>query len=138
MRRFYPMLTLLNMRFYAGVYSPGKEEVKLTNQEWLKSLKEGDQVAYDNSRLGTKRYVITTVKKITPKGMIRTDDGYLFNSDGYYRSSDFWEAGLHLEPVTEEILDSIKRKKLIQEFETIKFNQLTNDQLEKILKIVSE
>ena len=62
-------------------------------KEWLSSLKEGDKVyniVYSYSYLsGIKEY---TIKKITPTGKIRLDDGTLCEPDGVYSKFDRWQS----------------------------------------------
>lgn len=85
-------------------------------REWISNLKEGDKVAnehYDSWR-GGSYYHIYTVKKITPTGKIRLDNGVLLNQNGKYYNHDVWGGGedYNIEPVTEEILNSIKTRKI--------------------------
>lgn len=85
-------------------------------REWLSNLKSGDQVANEhyNSWRGGSYYQIYTVKKITPTGKIRLDNGVLLNQNGKYYNRDVWGGGedYDIEPVTEEILNSIKTRKI--------------------------
>ena len=85
-------------------------------KEWLSNLKEGDKVAnehYDSWR-GGSYYQIYIVKKITPTGKIRLDNGVLLDSNGRYYNRDVWGGGedYDIEPVTEEILNSIKTREI--------------------------
>ena len=98
-------------------------------REWLSNLKEGDQVAnkhYNTWRDGSY-YEIYTVKKITPTGKIRLDNGVLLNQNGKYYNRDIWGSGedYNIEPVTDEILEAIRIRKL-----KIKLN----DKISKIFK----
>lgn len=85
-------------------------------REWLSNLKSGDQVANEhyNSWRGGSYYQIYTVKKITPTGKIRLDNGVLLNQNGKYYNCDVWGGGedYNIEPVTDEILNSIKTRKI--------------------------
>ena len=85
-------------------------------REWLSNLKSGDQVANEhyNSWRGGSYYQIYTVKKITPTGKIRLDNGVLLNQNGKYYNRDVWGGGedYNIEPVTDEILNSIKTRKI--------------------------
>lgn len=89
---------------------------ELERREWLSNLKSGDQVANEhyNSWRGGSYYQIYTVKKITPTGKIRLDNGVLLNQNGKYYNRDVWGGGedYNIEPVTEEILNSIKTRKI--------------------------
>ena len=84
-------------------------------KEWLSNLKEEDKVANEhyNPCRGGSYYQIYTVKKITPTGKIRLDNGVLLNSDGSYSPRDVWNSNSYnIEPVTDEILNSIKTRKI--------------------------
>ena len=85
-------------------------------KEWISDLKEGDKVANEhyNSWRGGSYYQIYTVKKITPSGKIRLNNGVLLNQNGKYYNRDVWGGGedYNIEPVTEEILNSIKTRKI--------------------------
>ena len=88
---------------------------ELERKEWISNLKEGDKVANEhyNSWRGGSYYQIYTVKKITPTGKIRLDNGVLLNSNGRYYPRDVWNSNSYnIEPVTDEILNSIKTRKI--------------------------
>ncbi|ATO48545.1 hypothetical protein P4V86_03275 [Brevibacillus laterosporus] len=109
-------------------------------REWVKSLKEGDKVAYYNTiqHGSERRYKILTVKKITSKGKIRLSDDTLFDEKGDYRSGTGWYRNFYrLEPVTKEIIDHIRRTKILYDLNNTKFDSLTLDKLEEIIKIIS-
>lgn len=97
-------------------------------REWLSNLKAGDKVAnkhYNPWRDGSY-YEIYTVKKITPTGKIRLDNGTLLDNDGYYSNLERWgNTTYNIEPVTDEILEVIRIRKL-----KIKLN----DKISKIFK----
>ena len=52
----------------------------MNDTEWLSKLKEGDRVYIKHSAFGTARLNLTTVKKVTPKGHIRTENDQLFKN----------------------------------------------------------
>ena len=85
-------------------------------KERISNIKAGDKVANEhyNSWRGGSYYQIYTVKKITPTGKIRLDNGVLLNQNGKYYNRDVWGGGedYDIEPVTEEILNSIKTRKI--------------------------
>ena len=97
-------------------------------REWLSNLKAGDKVAnkhYNPWRDGSY-YEIYTVKKITPTGKIRLDNGVLLYSNGRYYPRDAWHSNSYnIEPITDEILEAIRIRKL-----KIKLN----DKISKIFK----
>lgn len=107
--------------------------------EWLKGLKEGDEVAYDTVRYGGERnYVIKTVKKITPTGKIRLDDGTLFDENGEHRSGSGWYRTYYrLVPLDQDVKDSIRRNQLLYELGNVDFKKFPLDKLEEIMKIIS-
>lgn len=112
---------------------------KQKRREWVKSLKEGDKVAYNTIQHGSKRqYKILTVKKITPTGKIRLSDDTLFDEKGNYRSDTGWyRTFYHLEPVTKEIIDHMRKAKILYDLSNTKFDNLALDKLEEIIKIIS-
>ena len=85
-------------------------------REWLSNLKAEDKVANEhyNSWRGGSYYQIYTVKKITPTGKIRLNNGILLNQNGKYYNRDVWGGGedYNIEPVTDEILEAIRIRKL--------------------------
>ena len=88
---------------------------ELERKEWLSNLKEDDKVANEhyNTWRGGSYYQIYTVKKITPTGKIRLNNGILLNSNGRYYPRDVWNSNSYnIEPVTDEILNSIKTRKI--------------------------
>ena len=97
--------------------------------DWLASLQVGDTVCYSSRYQG---YVLLTIKKITPKRQIKTDDGNTFR-EGYCRLGD-WNS-ITLEPYTQRVSDYLRKKHLYETCKQIKFDTLTADQLEAILKI---
>ena len=99
--------------------------------DWLASLKVGDTVCYSDRYHG---YNILTIEKITPTRQIKTNKGYTFR-EGYYRGTDTWSSGIRIEQYTQKIANSIREKSLMLECKKIKFDTLTADQLEAILKI---
>lgn len=84
--------------------------------EWFKNLKPGDEVAYNRGKYGSIDYTITKVKKITPTGQVKTEDGLTFRN-GECRVDRF--TSYILEPATKEVKEIRRRKlmiKVIQKF----------------------
>lgn len=100
--------------------------------EWLNELKVGDQVCYQNFWHG---YQFETITKITQTGQIKTDKGNTFkkgiSNRGYSNS-------LHLVPITQIILDAVRRGKLYRELRDFKTGKFSLDQLERIAIILGE
>ena len=112
----------------------------MERKEWLKSLKEGDLVA-DKRYNGY--YSIFKIKKITPKGYIRLETGHLLKENGeYYKFEDWSSTSIYIEPLTEEIKNSIAIRKeiisLMKNIENIDFGKLNIDKLRKIVQIIKE
>lgn len=112
----------------------------MNRQEWLKSLKEGDLVA-DKRYNGY--YSIFKIKKITPKGSIRLETGHLLNENGEYYKFEGWSStNIYIEPLTEEIKNSIAIRKeiidIINKIKNIDFRKLDLDKLRKIAQIIGE
>lgn len=68
-------------------------------------VKPGDKLAIDIGKY-ERDYVIKTVEKITPKGMIRLHGGTLLNPDLSVRGM----YATYAEPVTQEIMEKIEMK----------------------------
>lgn len=114
-----------------------KIEVNLmVDNEWLRCLNIGDTVAFNIGRYGHDRYVIDKVNKITSGGKIKTRLGYEFNKYGVCKV-DQWHS-FFLQPVTDEIMEQIKREKLLKLITEANFSNLTTNQLEKIAFIMQE
>ena len=77
------------------------------SNEWIKDLDAGDKVYINRGRFGTTELDLTTVKRITPKGHVRTNDNNdsLFR-DGSYRI-DSWTHWI-LVQWTQELEDELK------------------------------
>lgn len=105
-------------------------------ETWLASLKEGDEVAVKYG----DHYAITTIKRITPTRIIKTDNGGEFKG-GYMKTGTWGTWAPHYKyivPVTQEIKDTIKRKKLISKVASVRPTDMTLDQLERINAILEE
>ena len=108
--------------------------------DWLKSLKAGDEVCYTAGGSLSKTYIITKIAKITSAGKIRMDDGRLFNEKGSCRAKYTFEGYYWLQPYTDEIKQAIRHSKLLDRVESFVrcggLKKLTNEQLEAICGIV--
>ncbi len=72
----------------------------MNNNEWLKSLKPGDKIIVDSSKI-LKQYFISTIEKVTPKGWIKVKDVNGYFKDGRQYSTNFG-FGVRLIKYTEE------------------------------------
>lgn len=103
----------------------------MNGNEWIKELKVGDKVAI-TSRNGRS---ITTIAKITPTGIIKTEKGSQFNPDGFQRGGDGWGA-YSLQQLTDEVKLEFKKNGLVRKCKEVDFSKLTIEQLEQILNII--
>ena len=106
------------------------------SDEWRTKLKAGDKVYIDSSRFGSTVLNLTTVKKITPKGYVRTND----NNDSLFR--DGWYTHWHLVQWTQEIEDKLKAKahfnQLAHSINAVDARTLTPEQVQKIYDIIKD
>jgi len=117
-----------------------REREKAEYQLWLNSLNVGDKVAlesYGGWARSEAGYKIVEISRITPTRRIMAG-GYTFTKDGKpYGKSYSGSRSSKLKPVTQEVHDAIKRKKLIYELHKVRIDSLTLDQLEAFDKIVN-
>lgn len=113
--------------------------MKLTKQEWIQSLQPGEEVVVLKWGYRSSEHIISTVKKITATGRITTENGYTFLPSGeeYGKKRDPWSIAAKLEMPTQEIRDGIKRKAVLAQVRSAKFEELSLETLEKILKLAS-
>ena len=110
------------------------------SDEWIKELKVGDKVYAKSSGLGsTIRYSLTTVKKITPKGHVRTEEGSLFRNGTCKTGEWSW---IDLTQWTQELEDKLKAKahfnQLAHSINAVDARTLTPDQVQKIFDIIKD
>ena len=105
--------------------------------EWISSLKAGDKVYIKTSGIGHGDLHLTTVKRITPKGHVRTESESLFK-DGSRRVDSWTHA--YLVEWTQELENKIKAKahfnQLAHSINAIDARTLTPDQVQKIYDII--
>jgi len=105
--------------------------------EWIKQLRAGDKVYISTGFSGGLQ--LTTVKKITPKGHVRTTGGSLYR-DGCCKI-DSWTSK-HLQKWTQELEDKMVAKahfnKLAHSINAIDARTLTSEQVHKIYDIIKE
>jgi hypothetical protein len=106
------------------------------NQEWLDSLKAGDEVALRISYFPGFNYNIKQVTKVTPTRIIKVG-GYEFDSKGRERGrKSSWGRGASIEPVTGEVLGIIEKKELLTQINSTKFETLPLEALRTISKAI--
>jgi len=106
--------------------------------EWIKELKKGDKVYVENSGLGSANGLsLTTVKKITPKGHVRTESDYLFRNGTCKTGGWSW---VELVQWTQELEDEQKARahfnRLAHSINAIDARTLTSEQVQKIYDII--
>lgn len=106
----------------------------MADKAWLKSLKPGDEVAYDTGWT-VNSWAIDRVAKVTPTGQIRTESGFLFK-DGRYRYDKFRTYYLH--PVDNKVKDFLRRTEIKIIIDNTKFSKLSTAALEQILAIIED
>jgi hypothetical protein len=95
-------------------------------QQWLNSLKVGDEVAVRHkSWSGRAPYTISVITKITPTRM--------FDVEGFTRIKN---DGGGMIPVTDEIRNEVARSKAAYFIKHLDWNKLTTQQLLDVLKII--
>jgi len=105
----------------------------LSDIEWIKNLKVGDEVVVTTGSYGKR---ISKVTKITPKGFINVGHEY-FNPNGSQRGGDTWHKS-SLSQLTDEVMLEFKKKRLVGKCIDIKFTELTIEKLENILSIATK
>lgn len=111
----------------------GDEMNREEKQAWLDGLEVGSRVVIQSHRFKS----ITRIEKITKTRRFSTSNGQRFNSDGsqYGKSSwDFYE----LEPVTEEVVIEIKKRKLVSKMNNVKWGEVNYQKLKVISEILGE
>ncbi|KOY65496.1 hypothetical protein [Clostridium sporogenes] len=105
-------------------------------EDWLKDLKPGDEVAVECGGFGYRDYCIKKIDKISPTGRI-TIGGAVFNHKGREMGiKDSWTRANELVPVSQEIKDYIRRKKLYAKIKNISWEEVSLVNLEEIAKIL--
>lgn len=109
-------------------------------QQWLASLKEGDEVvvrSYGNDCLDT-------IQKITPTRQFLLSHNKRFNSNGRKTTKEKW-GGAWLAPVTDEVRAQLTREKIVSEVwsEICKLNindvrKLSDERLKEILAVLKQ
>ena len=102
-------------------------------QKWLNNLKVGDEICYDTA-LNFEHFIIAKITKITPTRRFVLSNGDRMDNEGYSRISP-WQT-IHIEEITTEIKIGIKRRKLINKFQSFDFNKITYDKLIEIDQII--
>jgi len=99
----------------------------------LTKLKVGDKVAVDTG-WGRTYWEIHKIIKITPSGMIDTENGWRFRNGRF--NVDKWTS-YYLSEVTEKIIEEVEKRKLIENFKKIIPEGLSIKQLKELNEITN-
>ena len=106
------------------------------NDEWIQNLNAGDKVYVQRGMMRDALFC-TTVKRITPKGHVRTENDSLYR-DGYLRIDSYNSE--RLVEWTQELEDKLKAKahfnQLAHAINAIDARTLTSKQVQKIYDII--
>ena len=96
----------------------------------------GQKVIYDGNK-------ISTVTKVTPTGRVRIDycPDYQFDKNGIMMGTDAWHHHW-IEEATEEEIEEVRLSnyyaKIRRKLKEFDFNQLSREQLNKVIAIINE
>lgn len=102
-------------------------------------LKPGDRVIVDQGRYGGKDYRRRTVKRVTPTGVIVTDDDRRFRSDGWeIVGRDHWGGRNHFVEETPEVVEAERRNAAVLALEslTARWKEWPTDRIEHVADFV--
>lgn len=105
--------------------------------DWIKNLKPGDKVAVKWSTIHGESYSVKAVKKITPGGKVRLEDGKLFNANGSRVGEKFdWGNSTSIVPYDQKVKDHFKVNRALSVINETDFKKLGLAKLEKIIEII--
>lgn len=110
-------------------------------KQWLESLQVGDSVAIRKGSFGHGYYVLDKIRKITPTRRFSLEglNGVTFSSDGKEMGKkDTWSPRLNIEPVTQNILDDIARKKYLDKIRVTDFKDFPLETLQDIYSLIQK
>lgn len=109
----------------------------MERQEWLASLKPGDDVIVSGTGPDSDR--LLKVHRRTPSGRIIVSYGGMrtaeFNPDGFERGNNGWRRGMLIEP-TKERRAAIEQRELSRRIERVNFRALDIDTLRAIAALL--
>lgn len=76
----------------------------------------------------------TTVVKITPTGIIKTEDGRYWNTDGYERGDTGSWGRAHIEKMTDAYRDEVKRVRLLAQINAVRWKDCPTPILEAVVE----
>lgn len=115
----------------------------MTSEEyknWLAGLKEGDKVAYLSGHCNGG-HVVARVKKISPTRKHFEVGGSSWtekmNEHGFAKARDRYSAPDSIEPLTEQILETIRRRQIIKKLVETDWVKLDTATLVKIYDLIN-
>ncbi|WP_168898329.1 hypothetical protein [Bacillus sp. ISTL8] len=104
---------------------------KKEREEWIKTLKAGDEVAIENSRFAYCKWIIYKIVKVTPTGRLNLENGTIVNNDGSIRGNDYYK----IYKVTDVIRKHIWRCKAEMMVSKIDVKKLSDEEIMTMLDI---
>lgn len=107
--------------------------------EWITDLKAGDKVYIKQGGLGSAKdtLYLTTVKRVTPVGNIKTENGSLFRNGSH--KIDSWRHE-YLREWTQELDDKLKAEahfnQIAHSINAVDARTLTPEQVQKIYDVI--
>jgi hypothetical protein len=107
----------------------------MDRKSWLKSLKVGDDFAIAH-RFSDNSFTVYTITGET-KTRWKSGTRQYTKSDGCSYPRDAWSS-VSMQPVTDEVISSIRKGNLVRIIEGVKWSGLDVDKLEKIAAIIKD
>lgn len=108
----------------------------MTNEQrkqWLATLNIGDEVAF---RAGFENsWYLATIDRITPTRRFFCG-GRQFDNNGRCRGDNYGAASI--EPVTQEVRDAVRNRKIVRRLRDVVWSNLSLDSLRRIVAILDE
>jgi hypothetical protein len=104
--------------------------------KWIKALGLGDTVI-TVSVYGESIGIVSRVNPKTLDVLVRGGTSRFMRDNGRQRGPFSYEA-MHLEPATPEAMELVRVKVRLKKLANVKFNELSDDQVRRMLKIARE
>jgi carbohydrate-selective porin OprB len=113
--------------------------MKYDREEWLASLKEGDQVAVSYGGWGRTNFMIERIERITPTRRFTLRTGRKFDNSGHAMGhNDKWSSRPSIRPYDQYVKDQLETEKLSSKVGNLQTSKMTLDQLRRIAAIMDE
>ncbi len=108
-------------------------------EQWIKTLKPGDEVALKVCEGRHIQYRIRIVKNVTKSGRVRLETGVLYDQRGQSTHRERWSnRSYSIVKITDDILGEMKKLEICISLSKVDFKEFKLEQLERILKIIEE